>query len=99
LPTKEQLEELMNQCTWTWGAQNGINGYTVTGPNGNSIFFPAAGGRNCDGNVYGVGSYGYYWSSTSNGSEGAYYLYFYSDKVDMGSYYRCSGRSVRLVQD
>lgn len=99
LPTKEQLEELKNQCTWTWGAQNGINGYTVTGPNGNSIFFPAAGVRDCNGSVYDVGSVGGFWSSTPNGSEGAYILLFDSDEVDMFSSRRCGGLSVRLVQD
>lgn len=97
LPTKEQLEELKNQCTWTWGAQNGINGYTLTGPNGNSIFFPAAGGRYCDGGVYYVGSDGRYWSSAPYGSEKAYSLYLGSDGLYMDYDDRCYGRSVRLV--
>ena len=95
LPTKEQLEELKNQCTWTWTG----SGYKVVGPNGNSIYFPAAGARDCDGNVYNVGSDGGYWSSTPNGSEDAYCLSFYSDGVDMYFDDRCYGGSVRLVQD
>ncbi len=95
LPTKEQLEELKNQCTWTWTG----SGYKVVGPNGNSIYFPAAGYRNCNGNVYGVGSYGSYWSSLPNGSDNAYLLYFYSDTVSMDDDSRCYGFSVRLVQN
>lgn len=29
LPTREQCVELRNQCTWAWGAQNGIFGFSV----------------------------------------------------------------------
>ncbi len=95
LPTIEQLEELKNQCTWTWTG----SGYQVVGPNGNSIYLPAAGGRLCGGDVGGVGSYGNYWSSTPDGSDNAYGLGFSSNRVGMGSSSRCGGLSVRLVQD
>lgn len=95
LPTKEQLEELKNSCRWTW---NG-NGYKVEGPSGESIVLPAAGKRDCDGNVRYVGSDGYYWSSTrSTRSEDAWYLCFYSGGVEMHSYSPCYGHSVRLVR-
>lgn len=43
LPTKEQFEELINQCTWTWMYENNVPGYKIIGPNGNSIFLLAAG--------------------------------------------------------
>ena len=92
LPTKEQLEELKNSCRWTW---NG-NGYKVEGPSGESIVLPAAGYRSCDGSVYYVGSDGGYWSSTPNGSEDAWYLFFNSGNVDMGYGSRCYSQSVRL---
>ena len=95
LPSKEQFEELESACRWTW---NG-SGYKVTGPNGNSIVLPAAGHRDCDGNVSGVGSYGIYWSSTPYDSDVAWYLYFNSSSVRMIYNYRCRGISVRLVQD
>ena len=95
LPTEEQLEELKNQCTWTWTG----SGYKVVGPNGNSIYFPAAGSRGCDGYVDGVGSIGCYWSSTSDGSHLPDLLYFHSDEVFIYFNARCSGLSVRLVQD
>ena len=58
IPTWEEIMEIRNQCTWDWGALNGMDGYKVTGPNGNYIFFPAGG--------YNVGrkySGGRYWSS------------------------------------
>jgi hypothetical protein len=43
MPTRAEQDELRNNCTWTWTTQNGVNGYKVTGTNGNSIFLPAAG--------------------------------------------------------
>ena len=95
LPTEEQLEELKNSCNWTW---NG-SGYKVTGPNGNFIVLPSAGYRLCSGRVDFVGSNSGYWSSTPSGSDGAWSLYFNSDRVYMYYNSRCNGRSVRLVQD
>lgn len=94
VPTKEQWQELRTFCVWTWQG----DGYRVTGNNGNSIFLPAAGSRDCGGDVYGVGTYGYYWSSTPDDSDYAWYLDFYSSGVGMSYGYRCRGRSVRLVQ-
>ena len=96
LPTREQLNELRDKCTWTWN--DSTKGYDVKGPNGNTIFLPAAGYRNCGGDVCYVGSYGYYWSSTSLGTENAWGLYFSSGYHDVDFDYRCYGFSVRLVQ-
>ncbi len=63
MPTLDEIKELCNKCTWQWTTVNGVNGQKVTGPNGNSIFLPAAGYRNGT-DVGGRGSYGYYWSAT-----------------------------------
>ena len=43
MPTPEEIKELVNDCTWEWTTVNNVNGYKVTGKNGNSIFLPAAG--------------------------------------------------------
>ena len=94
LPTEQQLEELKNKCTWTWTG----SGYKVIGPNGNSIYLPAAGDRNCDGDEYHVGTSGYYWSSTPSDSDYAWGLLFGSSVVYMDFNDRCHGLSVRLVQ-
>ena len=96
LPTNAQLEELKERCIWTWSDSK--MGYYVKGPNGNSIFLPAAGYRYCNGDVHQVGSYGYYWSSTPYGTEYAWYLYFGSGRHCVSYCYRCYGFSVRLVQ-
>ncbi len=98
MPTDAEWQELQDNCTWTWTTQNGINGYQVTSQkNSNSIFLPAAGYRN-DASLYDVG-YGVYWSSSLD--EGypfvAWYLYFFSDYVDMNSRDRHYGLSVRPV--
>ena len=43
MPTLDEIKELINNCISVWTALNGINGYKVIGPNGNSIFIPASG--------------------------------------------------------
>ena len=65
MPTISELEELHTQCTWTWSTQNETNGYRVTGPNGNSIFLPAAGFFQST-NHWQAGQSSYYWSSSLN---------------------------------
>ena len=62
MPTIEQLQELQQNCTWTWTQQDGNYGQLVTGPNGNTIFLPAAGYRWDHGLYY--EEYGNYWSRT-----------------------------------
>jgi hypothetical protein len=99
MPTYEEMNELRTECTWTWTTQNSVNGYKVTGPNGNSIFLPAAGYRNGS-DLYSVGSSGYYWLRSLNQSypSSAYYLYFYSEFYGTRSdSYRSYGHPVRAV--
>ena len=102
MPTVEEFWELIDNCTWTWTTQNGVNGYKVTskksGYTSRSIFLPAAGYRD-DTRLDIVGSYGYYWSSSLNayGPNYAWYVYFNSGSHGTGSIDRGSGRSVRPV--
>lgn len=42
MPTLDEFDELCRRCTWKWTTLNDVSGYLVTGPNGNSIFLPAA---------------------------------------------------------
>lgn len=98
MPTRTEMNELISNCTVTWTTQNGVNGSLFTGPNGNSIFLPAAGYRD-DSGLVDNGSLGYYWSSSlaSDGTDGAWGLGFFSDDYRMGSYYRGYGFTVRPV--
>ena len=91
LPTKAELEELNNKCTWSWTG----SGYRVTGPNGNSIYLPAAGHHYRQFITHGD-SYGFYWSSTPYDSD-AYYLHFYSGFHDVYYFSRSYVYSVRPV--
>ena len=100
MPTKEELEELKENCRWEWTTQNGVKGYKVTGPNGNSIFLPAAGYRyRTSLHVYGYG--GYFWSSTLDDDSGycAYRLYFYGGGYDVDYYALGYGQTVRPITE
>ena len=98
MPTKAEQDELRTKCKWVWTTLNGVNGYKVVGPNGNSIFLPAAG---CmyEGTLNDAGSYGNYWSSSlyTDSPYYAYYVYFNSDLVYWSNYNRYLGLSVRPV--
>lgn len=98
MPTQAEQDELRSKCKWTWTSQNGVKGCKVIGPNGNSIFLPAA-GYMIEGTLLNAGSYGCYWSSSlySGNPGGAYYVYFFSDRVDCDYGYRCCGFIVRPV--
>ena len=99
MPTIEEFEELRNKCTWTWTTQGGHNGYRVTGPNGKSIFLPAA-GRMEDASLYNVGSIGDYWSATHDyNTTRAWGLGLKSDNHWGFQDSRNEGCSVRPVKD
>ena len=98
MPTIAEQDELEDNCAWTWTIQNGVNGYKVVGPNGNSIFLPAA-GHMLGGSLDRAGSYGYYWSSSlcTDYPDYACRVYFYSGYVGWSFSYRGYGQSVRPV--
>jgi hypothetical protein len=72
---------------------------TYTLATNEKVIFPAAGGRG-GGQLYNVGSYGYYWSSSVSDASYAYCLYFFSGSVSPGSSdSRTYGFPVRCVQE
>lgn len=100
VPTIAEFQELIDNCTWESVCLNDMQGMQVTGPNGNSIFLPAAG--TCpNGSPTSVGVRGYYWSSTpyEEGKTSAYAINF------LGEYYnsywigRYNSLSIRPVID
>ena len=100
MPSKAQLDELRDNCTYQWTTYNGVNGGKFTSKkNSASIFLPAAGDRLEDG-LYDVGSNCVFWSSVQNPSHSysAYHLDLHSGFVDSGGgSYRIGGLSVRPV--
>ena len=80
MPDVSEFEELHDNCVWTWTGE----GYLVTGPNGNTIFFPTTGSRRL--NYISSDWWGYYWSRSLDYSDEVDYLYFESNQ-----YVVCSG--------
>ena len=75
-PSKDDFQELIDKCEWMWTELNGVNGFKIVGPNGNSIFLPAAGKKDNMSDILGsqdssVGSIAYYFTS----SKGSSYIY------------------------
>lgn len=65
LPTRDEIEELIEECQWYPTAINGVPGYQIVGITGNSIFLPAAGSR--FGSEYeDAYCFGRYWTSELN---------------------------------
>lgn len=93
MPTWDEIKELCNKCSWEWTEVNGIKGQKVTGPNGNSIFLPAA-GYHYDTYVAGHGSFGYYWSGSLDKDHGDIAYDFDFDSGAYGLDHHFGGREV-----
>ena len=102
MPSKEEFQELRNNCTWTWTTLNGVNGYKITskksGYTGNFIFLPAA-GMMSGSKVQNAGTEGDYWSSSLYTTEScsSWSPYFTSSQFSTGDCYRYFGLPVRPV--
>ena len=81
MPTIDEFEELFTECKKEWieDTENHVAGYKFTGPNGNSIFLPAAGTRT-QGNVSGEGLNGYYLSGSINATDNRFAMAYSFDK-------------------
>ena len=103
MPTADELQELCDKCTWRWTSHNGVFGYLVTGPSGNSIFLPPTGYK-YDTEYYEKGLRGGYWSTTirdnTNEASGLSFPGAFSQKgyylTNFGRHY---GHFVRAVKD
>ena len=100
LPTRDECRELLERCMWKWTTQNGRCGYKVEGPNGNSIFLPAAGWySNSDCNQ--ISECGLFWTSTpgTNNKKGAYGLSVTPNQRIVSWLNRYGGCSIRPVKE
>lgn len=79
MPTIDEFEELFTECKKEWVEEDGVAGYKFTGPNGNSIFLPAAGSRT-QGTVSGEGLNGYYLSGSINVTDNKFAMSYSFDQ-------------------
>ena len=99
LPTKEIWEKLFtSNCAWNCT----VKGLEVENTSKNaSIFLSKSGGVKKIAESIFVNSDGYYWSSTAESSQKAYYLYFFSghnpEIISRDRYFGITVRPVRLV--
>lgn len=100
MPTDEEYEELLEYCPFVFTDYNGVNGYLVTGPNKQTIFFVAAGFKQGAEAEY-IGDYGDYWSATvvPDLIGAACSLGYSSKSYGRRRYARFAGRTVRPVTD
>lgn len=99
MPTDKEFEELKENCQWTWIELNENFGWKVIGPNGNSIFIPAAG------IYYGTyngkdGDSGYYWSSSLSSmsdTDSVSFEFGCANSFVSSSDRRFGGQSIRAV--
>lgn len=101
MPSKDQCQELKDECTWEWTTIHGANGYMVTSKhNGASLFLPSPGIYSWD-ELYGHNSGGRYWMRNLDAHLpcNSYMMdYLGIDIIIYGSENRCWGRSVRAVR-
>ncbi len=96
IPTLEQIKELILLCSWEWTELNGAKGMKVTGPNRNSIFFPASGTQILRGWLFITEIY-CYMSASANRGMNFHALVFSSDRCSCGENPREWGYPVRAV--
>ena len=98
MPTRAEIKELSEYALHhsKRDSYNGVAGVTVTGPNGNKIFFPFTGYKDANG-LHDVGKSADYWSSTPNGGWQAYMLRASDNSISDTSGYLSWGTPIRPV--
>lgn len=99
IPTSQEFQELIDNCTWEVTEMCGITGYRVTsavpGYEGKSIFMPFSGDYwNTDLEDYGGG---YYWTSSLYSGTSMAAEFFSIEDLETSAYYRFVGGSIRPV--
>ena len=99
MPTKNEFEELIENCNWTWTTLEGVNGYKIVAKNGNSIFLPVTGYIRGLSHIENLS--GSYFTSSLNKTvpSESYVLKFTEQTKEMKSMSRSSGNMVRPVSD
>lgn len=97
IPTEKECDELFEYCTSKWTSINGVNGYLLTGLNGNNLFLPATGSMNGT-SLNDFGNWGHYWSNSNDcQSSDAVCININKKFCDVYLFERCCGASIRPV--
>ena len=102
MPTKEEIEELIDNCTWTESTENGVKGYVVTSKHtGNSIFFPYSGYFNHDNSatLQGEKTLFYTWSAEHSDNTRGYDIHNRTGAILLEQNTRRCGFPIRPVYD
>ena len=102
MPTKEEIEELIDNCTWSESIQNGVKGYVVTSKHtGNSIFFPYSGYFNHDNSatLQGEKTLFYTWSAEHSDNTRGYDIHNRAGAILLEQNTRRCGFPIRPVYD
>ncbi len=97
IPNRQDMQELFRECTWIWTTINNVRGYLVTGPNANTIFFPAVPAINKEDQNNWAGDYMLNELYIVPNAGHAFNFYFYDLEYVIGSIPRCSGQNIRPV--
>jgi len=104
LPTDDEMNELIDSCTWTWTTLNGVKGCRVTsnrpGYTDRSIFLPATGKYGFEPENKSADTWGHYWSSSVNRDKTSYnagVLAIGSGYAAVKVTFRNHGQSIRPV--
>ena len=72
MPTKDEWQELIDNCSYIETEYNKVKGWMLTGPNGSTIFLPHTGMFYSDNDDWCIGSGAQYLSSTCSSSWSCY---------------------------
>lgn len=99
MPTRAEVQELIDNCDWEWTSLLGFNGYRVKSRVNNlSIFLPMVG--SIANGVYNPSGGGYYWSSNRNTSDDmGYMLQFDSSQHRYYKMYRNRALPIRAIHE
>lgn len=99
MPSKAEMQEIIDSCVWERTMMNNVIGYKVTGLNGNYIFLPGAGYIFSSSHCLEENDCCYYWSSSPDEDDAACYLHIWHGEIYVDKRYRYYGQSIRPVKD
>lgn len=82
IPSPNEMQELLSECSWKEERFNGVKGILFTGPNGSTLFLR-------DDHMY--------WSNECEVSDPSYAYALYPAALEIGGWWRCEGFYVRPV--